>query len=81
MANLNRLFTGYMGGGTHVAKNGKFSTTKNNHNRNKNGKPTVIGVYSMRILQRWLKDDKGSTLPSYMNPEYRRAYHKPKHAY
>lgn len=80
MTSLNRLFTGYMGGGTHVAKNGKFSTTKNNHNRNKYGKPTVIGVYSMRIIQQWDKDEK-AVLPSYLNPEYRRAYHQPKRAY
>ena len=80
MSTLSKLFSGYTGGG-HVAKNGKFSTTKNNHNRDKYGRPTVIGVYSMRILQNWIKDDEGVTLPSYMNPEYRRAYHQPKRAY
>lgn len=80
MASLNHLFTGYTGGGNHVAKNGKFSTTKNNHNRNKYGKPTVLGVYSMKLAQQWAKaESEGVELPSYLNPKYRRAYHQPKH--
>ena len=36
MSTLSKLFSGYTGGG-HTAKNGKFSTTKNNHNRNEYG--------------------------------------------
>ena len=50
MSTLSKLFSGYTGGG-HVAKNGKFSTTKNNHNRNKYGKPTVLNTVSMRLVQ------------------------------
>lgn len=93
MASLNRLFTGYMGGGTHVAKNGKFSTTKNNHNRNKNGSPTVIFAYSKRLIKIWcgkninkftndeysLNQLNSNNLPSYMNPVYHPAYHQSKH--
>ena len=43
MSTLSKLFSGYTGGG-HTAKNGKFSTTKNNHNRDKYGRPTVYYV-------------------------------------
>ena len=53
MSTLSKLFSGYMGGG-HAAKNGKFSTTKNNHNRDKYGRPTVIFAYSRKHLKRWL---------------------------
>ena len=53
MSTLSKLFSGYTGGG-HVAKNGKFSTTKNNHNRDKYNKPTVIFAYSHKQLKRWL---------------------------
>lgn len=81
MATLNRLFSGYTGGG-HVAKNGKFSTSKNNHNRNKYGKPTVVNAVSMRLVQQWDKATcDGIELPSYLNPIYRPAYHQPKRAY
>lgn len=93
MNGLNRLFSGYTGGG-HVVKNGKFSTTKNNHNRNKYGKPTTYYAHSFRILKLWLGEKykdwcKGevvlhkheSNMPSYMNPKYRQAYHQPKRAY
>lgn len=78
MSTLSKLFSGYTGGG-HVAKNGKFSTTKNNHNRNEYGKPTVIDFRSMRLVKLW-EDNKGK-LPSYLNPLNRPAYHIPKRAY
>lgn len=81
MSTLSKLFSGYTGGG-HTAKNGKFSTTKNNHNRNRYDKPTVLNTVSMRLVQQWTKatcDD--IELPSYLNPIYRPAYHQPKRAY
>ena len=81
MSILSKLFSGYTGGG-HTAKNGKFSTTKNNHNRNKYGKPTVLNTVSMRLIQQWAKATcDGIELPSYLNPIYRPAYHQPKRAY
>ena len=81
MSALSKLFSGYTGGG-HIAKNGKFSTTKNNHNRGKYGKPTVLGTFSMRLAQQWAKaENKGIELPSYLNPIYRPAYHQPKRRY
>ena len=78
MSTLSKLFSGYTGGGN-VAKNGKFSTTKNNHNRNSNGCPTTDSCFSIRLLKQWAKDK--DSLPSYLNPIYRRAFHQPKRAY
>ena len=78
MSTLSKLFSGYTGGGQ-TAKNGKFTTTKNNHNRNKHGYPTVNGCFSTRLLKQWAKDK--DILPSYLNPSYRRAYYQPKRAY
>lgn len=71
MSTLSKLFSGYSGGG-HVAKNGKFSTTKNNHNRNNNGYPTVIYTFSNKLLKLWLvesykevmKEAKNCSCPS-----------------
>ena len=81
MSTLSKLFSGYTGDG-HVAKNGKFSTTKNNHNRDKYNRPTVINTVSMRLVQQWAKATAdGVELPSYLNPIYRPAYHQPKRAY
>ena len=81
MSTLSKLFSGYTGGG-HTAKNGKFSTTKNNHNRNKYGKPTVTGALSMKLVKQWVEDKANNIeLPSYLNPIYRQAYHQPKRAY
>lgn len=81
MSALSKLFSGYTGGG-HVAKNGKFSTTKNNHNRNKDGKPTVNGALSMKLFKQWIKAKRSNVkLPSYLNPIYRPAFHHPKRDY
>ena len=60
MSTLRKLFSGYTGGG-HAAKNGKFSTTKNNHNRDKYGRPTVIFAYSHKQLKRWLGVERYKT--------------------
>lgn len=53
MSTLSKLFSGYTGG-SYTAKNGKFSTTKNNHNRDRHGRPTVIYYYSIKYLKYWL---------------------------
>ena len=81
MSTLSKLFSGYTGGGQ-IVKNGKFSTTKNNHNRNKYGKPTVTGTLSMKLVKQW-DEAKTNTpaLPSYLNPIYRTAFQQPKRAY
>ena len=93
MSTLSKLFSGYTGGGQ-IVKNGKFSTTKNNHNRDRYNRPTVYGIYSRRLVKLWLgeayKDwcqgkiivgQHKSNMPSYMNPKYRQAFHQPKRAY
>ena len=81
MSTLSKLFSGYTGGGN-TAKNGKFSTSKNNHNRNKNGKPTMTGALSMKLVKQWVEAKTNTpSLPSYLNPIYRSAYHQPKRAY
>lgn len=81
MSTLSKLFSGYTGGG-HVAKNGKFSTTKNNHNRNRYNRPTVTGALSMKLVKQWAEAKTNTpALPSYLNPIYRQAFHQPKRAY
>ena len=60
MSTLSKLFSGYTGGG-HTAKNGKFSTTKNNHNRDGYNRPTVIFAYSRKQLKRWLGVERYKT--------------------
>lgn len=93
MSVISRLFSGWNGGQS-IVKNGKFSTTKNNHNRDKYNRPTVYYIYSFRILKLWLGDKykdwcknnvilhkHKSDMPSYMNPKYRQAFHQPKRAY
>ena len=52
MSTLSRLFSGYTGGRV-VAKNGKFSTTKNNHNRDRRCRPTIMYGYSHKYLVLW----------------------------
>lgn len=57
MSTLSKLFSGYTGGG-HTAKNGKFSTTKNNHNRDRRYRPTVMYGYSHKYLVLWFGKNK-----------------------
>ena len=57
MSTLSKLFSGYAGGG-HTAKNGKFSTTKNNHNRDKHCRPTTMYGYSCRYLVLWFGENE-----------------------
>lgn len=82
MSTLSKLFSGYTGGGQ-IVKNGKFSTTKNNHNRDKYNRPTVTGALSMKLVKQWdeAKNNNIPALPSYLNPIYRQAFHQPKRAY
>ena len=102
MSVFSRLFSGF--GSNRKATNGKFNTTKNNHNVNPYGRSTVIHDYSVRFLKLWFGDNYKSVmervsehlspsdclynwcsesintkLPSYMNPNYHRAYYQPKH--
>lgn len=52
MSVFSRLFSGF--GSNCKATNGKFNTTKNNHNVDKYNRPTVIFAYSHKHLKRWL---------------------------
>lgn len=56
MSVLSRLFNGF--GSNRKATNGKFNTTKNNHNVDKYNRPTVIFAYSRKHLKRWLGVDR-----------------------
>ena len=49
MSVFSRLFSGF--GNNRKATNGKFNTTKNNHNVNPYGRSTVIYGYSVRFLK------------------------------
>ena len=69
MSTLSKLFSGYTGGG-HTTKNGKFSTTKNNHNRDKYNRPTVIFAYSYKQLKRWLGVERYKTAVKEANESY-----------
>ena len=69
MSTLSKLFSGYTGGG-HTAKNGKFSTTKNNHNRDRYNRPTVIFAYSHKQLKRWLGIERYKTAVKEANERY-----------
>ena len=60
MSTLSKLFSGYTGSGQ-IVKNGKFSTTKNNHNRDRYDRPTVIFAYSRKHLKRWLGVERYKT--------------------
>ena len=104
MSVFSRLFSGF--GSNRKATNGKFNTTKNNHNVNPYGRSTVMHGYSIRLLNLWFGEKKlrnvmedaknaynkvdyiysacdsegrNNNLPSYMNPNYRRAYHQSKY--
>ena len=69
MSTLSKLFSGYTGGG-HAAKNGKFSTTKNNHNRDSYNRLTVIFAYSRKQLKRWLGVERYKTAVKEANESY-----------
>lgn len=60
MSTLSKLFSGYTGSGQ-IVKNGKFSTTKNNHNRDRYNRPTVIFAYSRKQLKKWLGVERYKT--------------------
>lgn len=91
MSILSRLFSGF--GSNRKTTNGKFNTTKNNHNVNKYGAPTVMFAYSKRLVKLWcgknikkftndeysLNQLNANNLPSYLNPEYCRAYYQSKY--
>ena len=72
MSALSKLFSGYTGSGQ-IVKNGKFSTTKNNHNRDKYNRPSVIFAYSRKHLKRWLGVERYKTAVKeaneYPNPD------------
>ena len=57
MSTLSKLFSGYTGGGR-VVKNGKFSTTKNNHNRDRHNRPSTMYGYSHKYLVLWFGKNK-----------------------
>lgn len=59
MSVFSRLFSGF--GSNRKATNGKFNTTKNNHNVDKYNRPTVIFAYSRKHLKRWLGVDRYKT--------------------
>lgn len=59
MSVLSRLFNGF--GSNRKATNGKFNTTKNNHNVDKYNRPTIIFAYSRKHLKRWLGVDRYKT--------------------
>ena len=69
MSTLINLFSGYTGGGQ-IVKNGKFSTTKNNHNRDSYNKPSVIFAYSRKQLKRWLGVERYKTAVKEANESY-----------
>lgn len=68
MSVLSRLFSGF--GSNRKATNGKFNTTKNNHNVDKYNKPTVIFAYSRKQLKRWLGVERYKTAVKEANESY-----------
>lgn len=69
MSTLNRLFSGYTGSGQ-IVKNGKFSTTKNNHNRDSYNRPSIIFAYSRKQLKKWLGVERYKTAVKEANESY-----------
>ena len=69
MSTLSKLFSGYIGG-DHIAKNGKFSTSKNNHNRDRYNIPTIIFAYSHKKLKRQLGVERYKTAVKEANESY-----------
>lgn len=57
MSTLSKLFSGYTGSGQ-IVKNGKFSTTKNNHNRDRYNRLTAMYGYSRKYLMLWFGKNK-----------------------
>lgn len=60
MSVFSRLFSGF--GSNRKATNGKFNTTKNNHNVNPYGRSTVVYGYSLRLLKLWFGEKKLRTV-------------------
>lgn len=56
MSVFSRLFSGF--GSNRKATNGKYNTTKNNHNVNPCGRSTVMYGYSVRLLNLWFGEKK-----------------------
>lgn len=56
MSLFSHLFSGT--GSNRKATNGKFNTTKNNHNINPYGRSTVMYGYSVRLLKLWFGEKK-----------------------
>lgn len=56
MSVLSRLFSSF--GSNRKDTNGKFNTTKNNHNINSYGRSTVMYGYSVRLLKLWFGENK-----------------------
>lgn len=56
MSVFSRLFSGF--GNNRKAANGKFNTTKNNHNVNPYGRSTIMYGYSVRLLKLWFGEKK-----------------------
>lgn len=68
MSVFSRLFSGF--GSNRKATNGKFNTTKNNHNVDKYNRPTVIFAYSRKHLKRWLGIDRYKTAVKEANTRF-----------
>ena len=68
MSVLSCLFSGF--GSNRKATNGKFNTTKNNHNVDKYNRPTVIFAYSHKHLKRWLGVDRYKTATKEANESF-----------
>lgn len=68
MSVFSRLFSGF--GSNRKATNGKFNTTKNNHNVDKYNRPTVIFAYSRKQLKRWLGAKRYKTAVKEANESY-----------
>ena len=68
MSVFSRLFSGF--GSNRKATNGKFNTTKNNHNVDKYNRPSVIFAYSRKQLKRWLGVKRYKTAVKEANESY-----------
>ena len=68
MSVFSRLFSGF--GSNRKATNGKFNTTKNNHNVDKYNRPSIIFAYSRKQLKRWLGAKRYKTAVKEANESY-----------